>query len=214
MFESILDRFRGYPWCMQIDWDLLIQWRAITIASVIALLVQVFSFYSAFHALRHVRTSQAAVAWAVGLATLSLLALPLYWVFARHRFEGYREAIREVGVRYQHSATAVQNELVTGKFARTTDQQTALERVADILDTPISSGNHFELLIDGVAFFDAIESAVANARSYIYVSFYIIRDDKIGNRLADAVDRASQSRGQGANPLRRSWLLAVVQRLH
>ncbi len=172
---------------MQIDWDFLIQWRAITIASAIALLVEAFAFYSAYHALRHVRTSQAAVAWAVGLATLSLLALPLYWIFARHRFEGYREAIREVGERHQHSVTALQNELVTDKFARSTDQQTALERVADILDTPISSGNHFRLLIDGTAFFDALLDAIANANSYIYVSFYIIRDDEIGNRLANAL---------------------------
>lgn len=172
---------------MQIDWDFLIQWRSIKIASAIALLIQAFAFYSAFHALRHVRTSQAAVAWAVGLATFSFIALPLYWVFSRHRFEGYREAIREVGIRYQRSVKAAQNELVTRRNARTTDQQTALEKVADVLDTPISSGNRFTLLVNGAAFFEALENAINRASRYIYVSFYIIRDDKIGHRFADAL---------------------------
>lgn len=176
---------------MEIDWEMLFQWRSITIVSAIAFGVEAFAIYSAFHALRHVRSSQAAVAWAVGLATLSPLALPLYWVFARHRFEGYREAIRDVGLRHQHSVSSVQNELATDWGARSTEQQTALERVADILDTPISGGNEFELLIDGSNFFDAVFAALAKAKSYIYLSFYIVRDDELGNRIADAlIERA------------------------
>ena len=170
---------------MEIIWDIISQWRVITIISVVAVVLQGLSLYSAFHALANVRTSQAAVAWAIGLITLPFLALPLYWVFARNRFEGYREAIRDVGERHQRSVTAVQKELMTERFARTTEQESALERVADVLDTPLSHGTRFELLIDGTAFFEAIFSALDRAERYVYIAFFIIRDDELGNRFAE-----------------------------
>jgi cardiolipin synthase len=177
---------------MDTVWKLLDDWWIITVASTAVVTVQVFALYSALHSLRHVRSSQAAVAWTVGLITLPFLALPLYWVFARHRFEGYREAIRDVGVRHQRSVTAVQNELRTGSYVRSTNQQSALDQVADVLDTPIGHGDEFELLIDGSEFYDALLSAIEKAEQYIYAEFYIIRDDAIGNRFADAlIERAS-----------------------
>lgn len=177
---------------MQIDWEILNEWQAITIASALLLTLEAFAFYTAFHSLRHVRTSQAAVGWTIGLITLPLIVLPLYWVFARHRFEGYREAIRDVGERHQRSVLAVQRELMTGRFARTTSQRSALERVADVLDTPLCAGDDLELLIDGTAFYDAMFKAIENAAKYIYLSFYIIRDDETGTRLASAlIDRVA-----------------------
>jgi cardiolipin synthase len=178
---------------MEIVWGIVNEWWIITIATVIVAIVQVFAFYSAYHSLRHVRTSQAAVAWTVGLITLPFIALPLYWVFARHRFEGYREAIRDVGSRHQHSVKAIQRELRTEKYVRSTSQRSALEQVADVLDTPIGSGNRFELLIDGTAFYDAILNAIENAKKYVYIEFYIIRDDDIGNRIADALIQRAEA---------------------
>ncbi len=176
---------------MDIDWDLLHEWWAVTLASAIILVMQTLALFSAFHALRHVRTSQAAVAWTIGLITLPFLTLPLYWVFARHRFEGYREAIREVGLGHRRAVSVYRNELQTGKYVRSTNQQSALELTADVLDTPVSTANRFELLIDGEEFFDALLDAVAAATKYIYLEFYIIRDDGIGNRLAAAlIERA------------------------
>lgn len=169
-----------------IDYAWLFPAATILVASIVLL-----SLLSAFHALRHVRTSQAAVGWTVALITLPMIALPLYWVFARHRFEGYREAIREIGERHQQSVRAVQNELQTAELARSTNQQSALEQLADVLDTPISSARRAELLIDGQEFFEAVFSAVSCASHYIYVAFYIFRDDEIGRKFADAlIERA------------------------
>ena len=44
---------------------------------------------TAFYAVMATRTSQGAVAWAVSLVALPFLAVPLYWVFGRDRFQGY-----------------------------------------------------------------------------------------------------------------------------
>ena len=172
---------------MDVAWDFLHQWQTLTIVSAIVLTIQGLAFYSAYHSLRFVRTSQAAVAWTIALVTIPFLTLPLYWVFARHRFEGYREAIREVGQRHRRSVAAVERELTTERYARTTDQLSSLQQVADILDTPTSSAEQFKLLVNGREFFDAVFDAISGAEHYIYLHFYIIRDDKIGNRLAESL---------------------------
>ncbi|MEM8666609.1 MAG: cardiolipin synthase [Planctomycetota bacterium] len=174
---------------MQFIWDLLEQWRLVTVASAVVVLIECTAILSVIHALKHVRTSQAAVAWTIGLLTLPFVTLPLYWVFARHRFEGYREAIREVGQRHEQSMGAVQRELMTRRFARSAQRRTALEYVADILDTPVGSGNEFRLLVDGKAFFDAVFETIDSAERYLYLAFFIIRDDTLGNRFADALIR-------------------------
>ena len=74
--------------------DAIESWWMFATTSAIVALMELAALFSAFHALRHVRTAQAAFGWTVAFATLPMIALPLYWVFARHRFEGYREAIR------------------------------------------------------------------------------------------------------------------------
>ncbi len=167
-------------------------WQTITIASITVLVIQVCALYSVLHALRNVRTSQAAVGWTVGLLTLPIFALPMYWIFARHRFMGYREAIRDVGIRHQRSVAAIRRALRTERNSRGTGDAAPLDRVADVLDTPVTTANQFQLLIDGQATFDKILQSIGSAEKYVYIAFFIIRDDLLGNRLADAlIDRAA-----------------------
>lgn len=168
-------------------WDATESWWILAVALVLTGAMECLALYSAYHALCHVRTSQAAVGWTVALLTLPLISLPLYWVFARNRFEGYREAMREIGERHQRSVLAVQSELQTEDCERSTDQQSALERLADVLDTPISTAERIDLLVDGEAFFEAVFSAIAKAEHYIYIAFYILRDDKLGRAFAQSL---------------------------
>ena len=166
-------------------------WLAISSLATAMLMLTIA--YSISHALRNVRTSQATVAWTVGLISLPVITLPLYWVFARNRFEGYREAIREVSSRQQNSESTVQKELRTASYTRSTELNTAIEQVADVMDTPLSRSDACELLIDGVAFFDCMFDEIAKARDYVYVEFFIIRDDDLGNRLAQCLIERAQA---------------------
>ncbi|WP_442509392.1 cardiolipin synthase [Novipirellula sp. SH528] len=172
---------------MQIFDSLTQQTWFITLIPPLMVLIELLAIASAFHALRHVRTSQAAVAWVIGLVTIPFLVLPMYWVFARHRFEGYREAIRTVGERHVQSVASVRRELVTDANIRSTSLNTPLEYLADVLDTPLCDNNSFELLIDGAVFFDSLLTRIQAAQRYVYLEFYILRDDVIGNKLADAL---------------------------
>ncbi|MFG0290733.1 MAG: cardiolipin synthase [Rhodopirellula sp. JB044] len=160
-------------------WGLLIPATLLIMHSLAAI--------SALHAIRNVRTSQAAVAWTVGLLALPYFVLPAYWVLARSRFAGYREAIRSVGRKHRETLSSIERELLTAPDVRSTSLTTPLEQVADILDTPISDNNHFQLLVDGNAFCEKLLEQISSARDYVYAEFYIIRDDHFGNRFADAL---------------------------
>jgi len=177
---------------MGIEWKELLPWQIISLASGGYLLLQLFALFSAFHSLRNVRTSQAAVGWAVGLVLLPFLTLPLYWIFARHRFRGYRDALRQVDQRHHRSVHAVHHELVTEAHEPRVRRQTALEQVADVLNTPISHGNQYKLLADGDAFLQSMLETIQSAQRYIYLCFYIVLDDTTGKQIADAlIERAN-----------------------
>ncbi|MAI73844.1 MAG: cardiolipin synthase [Rhodopirellula sp.] len=149
--------------------------------------------YTVSHALLNVRTSQATVAWTVGLISLPVIALPLYWVLARNKFHGYREVIREVESRQLNSALSIQTELRTESYTRCTSQNSVIEQVADVMDTPLSDATACDLLIDGEAFFRCLFTEIAKATEYIYLEFFIFRDDELGNQLAQCLIERAQS---------------------
>lgn len=159
---------------------------------IAASLLAISVLHSILHSLRYVRTSQAAVAWTVALIALPVIALPLYWIFARNRFEGYREAIRDVTLQHQQATHTIHHALRTESYVRSTNQQTPLEQIADVLDTELSHAEDCKLLIDGDEFFRDFFDAIESAENYIYVEFYIIRDDQLGNDFANRLIAQAQ----------------------
>lgn len=166
--------------------ETLSEWWAVIIP-VILFGIEMAGIGSALHAILRVRTSQAAVAWAVGLVAMPILVLPAYWIFGRKRFMGYREAIRGVEQQHKVSVAAVRRELLTDMNAGDPDADSSLAMLADVLDTPVSTGDQFQLLIDGEQFFAELLNQIKSAEQYVYAEFYIIRDDKVGNCFADAL---------------------------
>jgi cardiolipin synthase len=59
------------------------------------------------------------------------------------------------------------------------------------LPLPFVAGNRVALLVDGGAFFKAVDEAIASAQRTVFVETYILRADKTGWRVANALaDRA------------------------
>jgi cardiolipin synthase A/B len=141
---------------------------------------------TSIHAILGVRTSQGAIAWAVSLNTFPYLAVPAYWVFGRSSFEGY-VLLRQAS---DHELTERQKEIARDvrAFRPPPEEEPASARLLEKLALmPATRGNHAELLIDGKATFDAIFAAIAEAKEYVLVQFYILRDDGLGRRLKDAL---------------------------
>jgi len=54
------------------------------------------------------------------------------------------------------------------------------------------SGNHISLLQNGDMFFPALETAICQAQKEIFMETYIFLDDEIGNRIANALQKAAE----------------------
>ena len=59
------------------------------IVAIVVPLVQLLGILTAVHAVMNARTSQGAIAWAISLVTFPWLALVLYAIFGRNKFNGY-----------------------------------------------------------------------------------------------------------------------------
>ncbi|MCH8528410.1 MAG: cardiolipin synthase [Kiritimatiellae bacterium] len=157
-----------------------------------------FGFYvlgwlSALHTIMNARTSQGAIAWAISLSTFPFIALPLYWIFGRTRFNGYVDARRS---RDQHTNPLIKETLdklpdaLPDTLDRTPDEL-VFERLAAL---PYTHLNQLDLLTTGADTFKAVFSAMREAQSYILIQFYIFRDDDIGQSLLREI-RAARERG-------------------
>ena len=62
-----------------------------------------------------------------------------------------------------------------------------LAREESIVDSPLVIGNKVMLLQDGPTAFQAMFNAIRNARDHIHMETYIIEDDEVGKRFADAL---------------------------
>lgn len=131
------------------------------------------------HAVMHVRTSQGTIAWVVSLLTFPYIAIPLYWLLGRSRFEGYVRDRRNDDNRMSQLTMALHDKLALHEVEIPRDD--AFARTARYLGgMPFTRGNSLKLLIDGEETFDAIFSAIRAAKQYVCVNFYIVKNDRIG----------------------------------
>jgi cardiolipin synthase len=150
----------------------------------------------AIHAVVYTRTSQGAVAWAVALVTMPYLTLIPYLFLGKSHFAGYVDA-RRSGNRQLRALAAVPatitDPVTAGHAAQLLGIGTthAFDRLSGM---PLLAGNHVRTLINGTATFDAIFEAIDTAHQYVIVQFFVVRDDRLGQRLKQAL-LACVSRG-------------------
>ncbi len=133
------------------------------------------------------RTPQGAVGWVVFLLSAPMLGVPLYLFLGHHRFHGYRIARRE-------SERVVEGIKSFADYSKPDPETMRMnprpfEALAHL---PVSRGNGAELLIDGEATFKSIFQAIDQAKRYVLIQFYIIRDDELGMELQDKLITAAK----------------------
>ncbi|KAA1172400.1 cardiolipin synthase [Marinobacter salinexigens] len=157
--------------------------------AVVVGLIYLAAFACIYRILLTYRTAQGAIAWIIGLVGLPYLAVPLFVMFGRYRFGGYVK-VRRMG-----------DERLTSLLNRFEQQTTSIpkpasERFEDELQVlcklgrqPFTDGNQCTLLRDGAATFEALFEAMEDARHYILLEFYIIRSDRVGQRIKSILER-------------------------
>lgn len=171
------------------NWD-LIDGYTLTLTSLVLFAFQGMGLISIFHALRRVRTSQAIIAWSVGLITLPIVVVPCYWIFGRSRFFGYRELMRHA-MEEQNTPALRYREYLADTTINLQESAQPLHRLALTVARKVTKGNQLDLLIDGDAAYQVMFEAIRNSKKYVLAQFFIIQNDDIGHRFADAlIERA------------------------
>lgn len=166
------------------------------IGTLIAL-IQLLGVLAAFHAIRHARTSQGAVAWAVSLVAAPYITLIPYLFLGHSRFTGYVNARRLCNRQMRrHAPQRIATSALDqgpGHHKRTDGlNQNTLTALTKLAQMPFTEGNQVRLLINGEATFAAIFAAIERATHYVMVQFFVVRDDRLGRQLKDILlDKAA-----------------------
>ena len=179
----------------------------------VLIVFQIIGAISSVHAILYTRTPQGAIAWVISLNTLSVVAVPAYWVLGRSKFQGYVNAWQDHSLDFEAKAKEISPEfepfLVKSEFLFP-----EYEALKNLANSPFLSDNHVELLVDGEATYASIIEGVEQARNYILFQFYILRSDKTGNRFKQLlIEKAAEGvsvyvmyDGLGSNDLKVAWL--------
>lgn len=168
------------------------------------------------HVLMRGRTAQGTIAWIVCMAVAPWIAIPFYWIAGRRRFTGYIRARRTGDCELRKASGDLHLRLRHFEL-KPTD---AFAKAAEILGgLPFTRGNSIELLIDGDRTFRAIFDAIDSAEHYILVNFFIVKNDRVGQRFKDALIRRASAGVRvyflfdeiGSHKLSRSYLRELRQ---
>lgn len=140
----------------------------------------------AYSAVRNARTPQGSVGWVIFLLAVPYVAVPLFLFLGHWQFPGYVSARRSSRAVVAALASLKRGNPHTPVREEDVALRTGFEKMAAM---PIISGNSAKLLVDGDETFGAILEEIATAKSYVLVQFYIIRDDRIGIALQEALLR-------------------------
>jgi cardiolipin synthase len=166
-------------------------WLALTAAgsSWLTALTLLFYLLAIVCAVREVmvsRTSQGSIAWLISLALLPFPTVIIYLIVGWKHFDDYVV----VQLRARHLTRA---DRTRGMPLVDTVGNQAWPVLTKVAQLPFLTGNDATLLIDGQATFDSIFAGIDNAKRYLLVQFYIVRDDALGKVLADKLIARAQA---------------------
>ncbi|WP_332700492.1 cardiolipin synthase [Devosia sp.] len=146
--------------------------------------IYLLAFVCAVREIMISRTSQGSIAWILALTLLPFPTALLYLVVGWKAFDDYATD----RIRNGRAARPLRAKDLALIDRETSDKWPVQVKVSEV---PFLSGNDVELLVDGKATFNSIFAGIEQARDYLLVQFYIVRDDRLGQELAERlIERA------------------------
>jgi cardiolipin synthase len=148
-------------------------------------LLHTLGMIAAIHAVLNVRTAQGSIAWALSLIFMPYLTLIPYLVFGSSTFEGYIKARRQANEQMRKAISELDwrpwvEEALTARASSAYDALRAMPKLGNM---PCLANNEVHLLINGQATFNAIFEAIDQAKEAVLIQFFIVHDDRLGQRL-------------------------------
>ncbi len=137
------------------------------------------------------RESGATLAWVLIILLIPFIGLLAFWVIGTTRLQMRRRKRRRIETRLAPAFHKVH--MQSSVCMPMANLPPSLLQLAEKLDGvgPLT-GNKVTLLRDGPTAFDALESAIDQARHHIHLVYYIWQPDSTGQRLRDALVNACQ----------------------
>lgn len=154
------------------------------LVTLISTLEVAYVVFLAIYILLEKRSSAATLAWILILALLPLVGFVLYFFLGSRslRRKRMRHASARSEVRRTHGMPEASWVDLSSQLARLTSR---------CAGTPVGRAEHVRVLLNGKACYDAIASAIAEAKDHVHVEYYIFEEDQTGHRIRDAlVERA------------------------
>lgn len=155
-------------------------------------LIELIGVLLAIESIFKSRTSQGAIAWALGLVFLSPIVVPIYLLFGQRKFYGYVEARRRGDLKIHRIAENLMVEM-SALFSPGEDHSPGGRLLETLALMPFTKGNNVSLLKDGEVIFDSLFKEIGRAKEYILIQVYILRDDQLGREIqARLIEKARQ----------------------
>lgn len=155
-----------------------------SVAAVLAGLLLVIhgtAILFALRAIRTARTPQGAVGWAIVLIVLPYVAVPVFVIFGSFHYPGVIRA----RIRTERMARRLAEAAATaGRFVDPATLGMA-EGFEAIAGRPVVGGNAATLLVEGEAVFETLFTSIREARHFVLIQTYILRDDGLGHALQE-----------------------------
>ena len=148
---------------------------------------------SVIHALMRGPTPQGVLAWSFFLLALPVFAVPLYWIFGPHKYDGYLDARRTTAAPF-HGVVETLSEAAVSMIVERDEEAPLVVALERLVRLPLTGGNRAELLVDGDATRAAIFEAIDAAQQTVLLQFFIVRDDGFGRDLGARLE-AARARG-------------------
>ncbi len=159
----------------------------ITVGSLLLIGAEVLALVTLANAILSTRTAAGAWGWGMALIAFPWLAVPLYWVFGRQEFKGYKERRREV-LQKEEDLLATLRATLAPHYASLDEEQKYYGGILnDLSERRYTQGNQISLLCDGPATFAAMFEIIESARDYLLIQFFILRSDELGERFRAAL---------------------------
>ncbi|MDF1656510.1 MAG: cardiolipin synthase [Verrucomicrobiales bacterium] len=172
MFEQDIEKFA-------LGTLLFIGWEILAVATI-------------FNVVMKARSAAGAWGWAMSMLAFPFVAVPLYWILGRHQFHGYMDQLREAQESNERIFCDVEKTLSV-HFADLTDEQKRYGGVLEKLsERRWTKGNEVCLLINGEMTFEAIFAAIESAEEYVLAQFFIVKNDKVGNKFRELLEKKAR----------------------
>lgn len=154
------------------------------VAAVALPLLHILGIALAVHALGKPHSPQGTIAWILGLLLLPVITIPLYLVLGAARIRRHTTS--------RHSRDSIQKFLKSQGAWQLGDS--ALSRILTrCTGYAPCSGNRVDLLQDGNETYADILQAIQHAENFILLEFFIIRNDRVGDTLRQALEERARA---------------------